>query len=488
MRPFLRVPLAAALVVALPVAGVAAVVYGAAITRAPIQQISIDPFTNSTSQHRTEVEPDVFSYGKTTVAVVQQGRFFDGGASDIGFSTSTDGGKSWRYGSLPGITTIQDPQHGKFARVSDPSIAYDAKHGHWLAASLPLDSNASGEVPIVNGSLDGLHWSSPLEIAANNGDFMDKDWIVCDNNSSSPYFGRCYIEFDDASQGDQIMMSTSSDGGRSWSAPYVVPNAYGLGGQPLAQPSGRAVVPYLDNNGNISAFSSNDGGNSWGTSVLVSNVATHGEGGSLRSQQLPSAEVDGAGTLYVVWQDCSFRANCASNDIVLSGSRDGVHWTSPVRIPIDSTSSTVDHFIPGIAVDPATSGNNAHLGVTFYFYPVSNCSESTCRLGVGYIGSQNGGRTWQQPVLLTSGMHVTWLANTNQGYMVGDYIATTFAASGGHGAFSVAQAPGSQFAQALYTSVNGLSATRGPERTSLGDRRIVGAHSDRPFFGRRTAY
>src|SRR2546427_13216759 len=46
--------------------------------------IASDPFTNSTSQHATIVEPDTYSFGSTIVAAAQWGRFTDGGASDIG--------------------------------------------------------------------------------------------------------------------------------------------------------------------------------------------------------------------------------------------------------------------------------------------------------------------------------------------------------------------------------------------------------------------
>jgi hypothetical protein len=40
-----------------------------------IFQISSDPYTNSTSQHQTEVEPDSYSNGSTIVAATQVGRF-----------------------------------------------------------------------------------------------------------------------------------------------------------------------------------------------------------------------------------------------------------------------------------------------------------------------------------------------------------------------------------------------------------------------------
>ena len=51
----------------------------------PLLPLSSDPFTNPTSQHQTEVEPDAFSFGSMIVTAFQVGRFYDGGSSDIGW-------------------------------------------------------------------------------------------------------------------------------------------------------------------------------------------------------------------------------------------------------------------------------------------------------------------------------------------------------------------------------------------------------------------
>src|SRR5206468_5699264 len=53
----------------------------------PLTKLSSDPYTNSTSQHATEVEPDTFAFGSTIVTAFQVGRIHGGGASDIGFAT-----------------------------------------------------------------------------------------------------------------------------------------------------------------------------------------------------------------------------------------------------------------------------------------------------------------------------------------------------------------------------------------------------------------
>src|ERR1700750_3183529 len=100
---------------------------GSARANVPLTRISTDPFTNPTSQHATEVEPDTFANGATVVAAFQVGRFFNGGATDVGFARSGDGGHSWTPGFLPGMT-FSAGAASPFARVSDASVAYDAAH------------------------------------------------------------------------------------------------------------------------------------------------------------------------------------------------------------------------------------------------------------------------------------------------------------------------------------------------------------------------
>src|SRR6266700_7350462 len=69
-----------------------------------LTQISSDPYTNPTSNHKTEVEPDTFAFGNTIVSTFQSGRFFDGGGSNIGWATSTNAGETWTHGFLPSST------------------------------------------------------------------------------------------------------------------------------------------------------------------------------------------------------------------------------------------------------------------------------------------------------------------------------------------------------------------------------------------------
>src|SRR5579864_8401751 len=95
-----------------------AAVFASAAGSSPLQ-LSSDPYTNTTSQHQTEVEPDSYSNGSTIVTAVQVGRFSDGGASDVGWANSTDNGTTWKSGFLPGTTVYATPA-GQYDRVSDP--------------------------------------------------------------------------------------------------------------------------------------------------------------------------------------------------------------------------------------------------------------------------------------------------------------------------------------------------------------------------------
>src|SRR5947208_10019962 len=90
-----------------------------AFANVAIQTVSTDPYTNTSSYHATQVESDTYSFGSTMVAIFQSGRFQDGGASNLGWSTTVDGGHTFTHGFLP-HTTIYATPPGPLQRVTDP--------------------------------------------------------------------------------------------------------------------------------------------------------------------------------------------------------------------------------------------------------------------------------------------------------------------------------------------------------------------------------
>jgi hypothetical protein len=400
--------------------------------------VSKDPYTNPRSFHQTQVEPDTFAFGSTIVSTFQSGRFPDLGASNIGWSVSTDAGATWKDGFLPGTTIRADPP-GPWRRLVDPAVAYDAKHGVWLIFA--LESPLHRTVLVSRSTDEAQTFDAPVIVktAETGRHTFDKTWIACDNTPTSPFYGHCYTQWDDEAHDLRLHMSTSTDGGLTWKKAAIRKDTWVIDGQPLVQPDGTVVMPIVQCCPNrIDAFISTDGGLTFrghGTDypgpLAISEFRASVVGGKLRAPRAPfiSAEIDASGKIYVVWPDCRFRhtthTKCTQNDIVMSTTTDGRHWSPVVRIPIDPRTSSVDHFLPSVAVDPTTSGYSAHLAIAYYFYPDAGCTVATCELSVGLTSSTDGGATWTSQQL-AGPFKNTWLPLTDSGYMVGDYVGISF--------------------------------------------------------------
>ncbi|MFI7602480.1 sialidase family protein [Actinoplanes sp. NPDC049681] len=449
-----------------------------ALANVPLTQVSTDPYTDTQAQHQSEVEPDTYAFGTTIVTAFQVGRVSGGGASNIGWARSGDGGATWAHGYLPGITTNGG---GSYGQASDASVAYDARHDVWLISSLGISGSAVNV--LTSRSTDGgLTWSNPVTTATGS---LDKNWIVCDNTATSPYYGNCYTQYDITSAGDSIRMKTSTNGGATWGAALAPGGRHaGLGGQPVVLPNGHVIVPYLSTSDTIRSFRSTNGGASWSSTVQVATINHHDVAGGLREEALPSAEADAAGTVYVSWADCRFRAGCSSNDIVIAKSTSETTWAAPIRVPIDAVTSTVDHFVPGVGVDPSRSGSSARIGVSYYYYPTASCTASTCQLDVGFVSSTNGGTSWSSAVSVAGPMNLSWIPATSQGRMFGDYISTSVLAGGNaYPVLPVATAPtGSTLHLGMSVPTGGLTVTGGTNTatghaiaSSAGQHRTVRA-------------
>lgn len=442
------------------------------------RQLSQDTFTNSSSQHKTEVEPGVATHGVVIVTAFQVGRIYSGGGADIGWATSLDSGISWTNGYLPGLTEFEGG--GPNTAASDAAVAYNAKYGVWLICTLPIGTNLT--TVAVSTSSDAIHWNNPIYVITNQD--ADKNWIGCDNTPTSPYYGNCYVEWDNPDLGDLLYMSTSTDGGQTWGTPMnTAADDYGICGNPVVQPNGNVIVPFADFIGGMSTFMSTNGGQSWTASIQIAQAPSHEEDGDLRSDGLPSTAIDGAGNVYVSWSDCSFESGCSANDIVYSSSSDGIHWSAKTRIPLDPIGSGVDHFINGMGIDSTTSGSSAHMGMAYYYYPVSNCGNN-CELLPGFSLTDNGGQTWTAGRATGFPMQLSWLPNTFSGRMVADYVAVSFPAGGrAFPIYAQAYAPiDGVFREAIYTSPYGytLENLEAPLMSSAGENPIPGIKSDHP--------
>jgi hypothetical protein len=403
------------------------------------RRLSRDPYTNPESQHETEVEPDSLTVGRTTVATYQVGRRFDGGATNIGFAVSSDDGRTWRSGLLPGLTTASGPA-GLHARASDPVVAFDAAHGVWLISTLAIDPPATRLT--VSRSADGLAWSAPVvatEASTSAGIALDKNWIACDNGATSPFRGRCYLAYTDNLRDDSLGVVSSSDGGLTWSAPVAIPAPSAVGAMPLVRPTGELVVVYLQGVNRIGAVRSGDGGATFGPPVTVSDVQVRDARG-LRFFPLPAADVDAvSGRVWVTWHDCRFSAGCSANSVVVSTSGDGRSWTPPARV-----TSGRNAYLPTIGLHPRTG----RAALAYYvLHPGGG-------IDAELVESAATGTGWGVPRRLSAQtMRPDWLPDTVSGRMLADYISVHYAGLRPLVVWILASEPvGVSFRQAVYAT------------------------------------
>jgi hypothetical protein len=404
------------------------------------RRLSRDPYTNPDSQHETEVEPDSFTFGRTTVAVFQVGRRRGGGASNIGYAVSADDGQTWRSGLLPGLTALGDPP-GPSARASDPVVAYDAAHGVWLASTLAL---AAGTTRLaVNRSTDGLTWESALAAAEERvaeGIAFDKNWIACDNGASSPFFGRCYLAYTHSTNRDTLEVISTDDAGLTWSAPTQVGVRPAVGAFPVVRPTGELVLVYLWETRPlaIAASRSTDGGASFEGAVRIADLAPGGQCGipGFRMPPLPSVDSDASGRIWTTWQDCPAGRTQAA--VLVSSSPDGREWSAPARVTSGS-----DAVLPAIGIDP----ESGRVALAYHRRLASG-------LVVELVESRVARAGWSAPRRLSAQpMRLEWMPRTTSGRMLGDYISVHYAASRPLVVWALASPPaGGELRQAIYAT------------------------------------
>jgi hypothetical protein len=197
----------------------------------------------------------------------------------------------------------------------------------------------------------------------------------------------------------------------------------------------------------------------------------------------PALAFDHAAGAVVTKNNVASNLSSDPNDIAMSvmpaptDANPNPSFGGPVRIPVEADSggqsNTNDHFIPGIAADPNTSGSSAHLGLFYYWYPVANCQaynyDNLCSVRVGYVSSTDGGAHWTNPMPLGS-MTLAGIARSSQGPMVGDYATADVISAGpcrGRAieSFAVGLAPqpdDNALAERMFAPTCGLSIGVGP--------------------------
>src|SRR5581483_6627636 len=190
--------------------------------------------------------------------------------------------------------------------------------------------------------------------------FEDKPYIVADN-SKSKYAGNLYIGWTRWRLNDsQMVISRSTDDGKTWSSPVEIDGHPGLprddngaaeGFDGTVGPDGTLYATWSQGD-DIMMVTSRDGGKTYShakpiihTAPIMFAIDTLD-----RANGFPPIAADSkSGRLYVTWSD--YRNG--DIDVFLASSSDrGKHWSSPIRVNNDAPHSGAEQFFQWLAVDP----------------------------------------------------------------------------------------------------------------------------------------
>jgi hypothetical protein len=348
---------------------------------------------------------------------------------------SFDGGKTFTGVDLP-LPPPLVKNGSDFG--SDPSVAFDAAGNVYYGYIIVFFGAGNGingsEMAVAHSSDGGLTWSATyFNPQTGQGQFNDKPYVAVDNNPSSPFFGRVYAAWDNASgangkpssekNGNNLLVSFSTDHGASFSppvvaSPFVKGGTGAIAADPFVAPDGTLHVAWLDYVHSLLAESSStDGGRTFGPPHVISFTKIPFD------IDLPSINVRGAlvyptcgasgASLYCSWFDGSL---AGGTDVLFSKSTDGgQHWSPGVPVTTDPPGQVTDQFYPWLAVDPSDGSINIS------YYDTRN-DPSRKATDVFLARSTNGGASFATQQVTNAPTDETCCSpSVNLGNQYGDY-------------------------------------------------------------------
>ncbi len=282
---------------------------------------------------------------------------------------SSDGGSTFTGVDLP----LPPPRTSKgFDFGSDPGIAFDSNgvaYYSYIIVFFSAGGSINGtEMAVARSSDGGLTWTATyFAPQTGEGQFNDKPMITVDTGSA--HHNRVYVAWDNATgnssstkNGNNVVLSYSDDGGQTFSAPTSVSGPFtgktgGIGADPYVTSNGTLHVAWEDYADLVIADStSTDGGRSFSAPHAVAivgsfafNVAAQSSRGAL---VYPACGAYGS-ALY-----CSYTngSDAATNVYVAKSTDGGATWAS-TAVP-----AAGDQFNQWLAVDQS----NGSVNVGYY--------------------------------------------------------------------------------------------------------------------------
>lgn len=393
-----------------------------------------------------EVEPQVAlspANASTLIGAWQQDRWNDGGSRGLMAGWSTNGGATWQETPLPFSSCAASGS--PYTRASDPWVSI-GPDGTAYTVSISFDEtdnrNAVGAATSVDAgrTWGNLSWLI-RDDAANAQFFNDKESVTADPVKA----GVAYAVWDrlaeptsnprastrTAAYTGPAMLSRTTDGGRTWSAPQVIvdtgQNRQTIGNEILVDPRSGTLYDVFDlitppfgvTAYKVAFVKSVDGGATWTQPQVIATLQSVGvtdphTGAQVRTGDIiPEPAIDPAtGRLYVAWQDSRFNGG-GYDEVALSTSGDGgAHWTAPVRV---NTPSGRPAFNPAVSVS-----STGTVGVTYDDFRTLTTQTTTLPTDYWFTSSGNQGATFGGETHLAGSFDML-TAPDAEGVFLGDY-------------------------------------------------------------------
>ena len=398
------------------------------VQQATINGVSVK--TCNPGKHTAQNETTIAVNGSTLIGGANDYRLYEPSENRYdgsgGYYLSSDGGKSWSAGYLPGLVRANPTAPGPYESAGDPAVVAGAAPGVFWYANLGFDrTDAANSVAVSRTTDGGQSWATHFVVQTSAqqgvGLFNDKEWIAADPTNGN----RAYVTWTQFSGGSSvIVISRTDDGGLTWSAPKPVSTLTNDQGSTVVVDSGgRVYVTFETFNGASDAVAfatSTDGGSTFSTRLIapIADIPSPLPGASFRDDSFPSLAVDAStSALHIVWSNW----NGSNADVVYIGSTDGgASWSGPVTI----AGGAGDQFFPWIAAGGGkvyTSFFNRQGGGDTY--------------SIGTVASTDGGGSWTASVTVSSADSNVTSGNQFQfptclSSFIGDYNAITVDSSG----------------------------------------------------------
>ena len=347
-------------------------------------------YRNSESEPHLAVNPIDAS---NMIAAWHQDRWSTGGAQSIGVAYTTDGGTTWTPTSVPFTRCSGAGRRsaGDFERASDPWISFSPDGTAHLMALVFNRSVSANGMAVASSSDGGQTWSDPVIVKKSpaqdprlRSPFHDKNTLTADPVDPNIVYATWTLFRTGVTT---LVVTRSTDGGRSWGPARPVNNFEAVGPANLALFRQGAQIVVLPDGTLVNAFfrilldqvtlritlqqaifRSFDQGRHWERVDTV--VSAFDAAGAVDPElnipvrdagELPDIAVNrSTGELYLTWQDGGANSSGLVGVFVSRSGDGGATWSAPVRVN-QGTVDTVQAFLPTVAV--AADGT---VGVLFY--------------------------------------------------------------------------------------------------------------------------